>query len=225
MKKASLPPAATAAANKGRSDDNGKTEDTAGAAPSSRGSRLSPALIFGIVFVLLVAIAGGLIAFHPTARARASGLAEAVLSRVGTGGDGGASQGKPGPAPTEKETLAAERAVLEAERARLEALKADLTGREATLARREEAIVAGEQALQDQLNRQAALASDLNRLVRICQQMRPREAAELMEQLDNGQALAILLRLGEASAAQILGAMSRERAAQLIKLLVPVSTG
>jgi flagellar motility protein MotE (MotC chaperone) len=229
MKKASAPPDSAGNGENGENGKNGKNgkngaNDAAEAQQQPRrDKKLSTTIVFGLVFVLLVATAAGLIAFNTTARARASGLVTAILRLAGRGGHEPVNPDNP--PPTEKEVLAAERAALAAERAMLETLKSDLAGLQTALAGREEVLALGEQALQEQMARQAALTADLNRLVRICQQMRPREAAELLEQLETSQALAILLRLGETSAAQILGAMSRDRAAQLIKLMVPVTTG
>ncbi len=217
-----------AVAARGEDDSPQASEGAAEARPDLR---FSPVLVFGIVFLLLAITAASLIVLHPTARTRATALVSAVLRRsppAGTdaGADQGTGPGSPGtPGTGGADALAAERAALAAERARLEALEGELSGLEAILAQREEALAAAQSALDEQIAKQAAFTADLNRMVRICQQMRPREAAELMEQLDDAQALTILLRLAETSAAQILGAMSRDRAAQLIKLMVPAGAG
>ncbi len=54
--------------------------------------------------------------------------------------------------------------------------------------------------------------------------MRPGDAAELLEGLTDQQAICVLKALGDADAAKILAAMSRQRASALMKLMTPVPT-
>jgi flagellar motility protein MotE (MotC chaperone) len=129
-----------------------------------------------------------------------------------------------GPAPAAPPPeAAAERAVLEALRAR----RAEIEARESTAASREVMLAAAErrlmqrveeltalQARLEALERERAAREDagLRGLVRLYEGMRPRDAAQIFDDLDMPVLVSIVDRMKEAKAAPVLGAMRPERA-------------
>jgi flagellar motility protein MotE (MotC chaperone) len=128
----------------------------------------------------------------------------------------------PAPAPAE----AAERAVLEALRAR----RAELEARENAAAQREVMLAAAERRLTQRveelttlqtrleaLERDRAVREDigLRGLVKVYEGMRPRDAAQIFDDLDMPVLLPIVDRMREAKAAPVLAAMRPDRARAL----------
>lgn len=117
----------------------------------------------------------------------------------------------------------AERAVLEALRAR----RAEIDAREVALGQREMLIAAAERRLADRLDELGALRQRLEaesrqrddrteqgwrQMVRLYENMRPRDAAGIFDELDMPVLLQVVDRMREAKAAPVLAAMRPERA-------------
>jgi flagellar motility protein MotE (MotC chaperone) len=146
----------------------------------------------------------------------------------------GASQGPPAagaltpapaPPPPSPEALA-ERAVLEALRAR----RAEIEARERAAEQRETMLAAAERRLTARVEELTALQgrletlerergqreeAGLRGLVKLYEGMRPRDAAQIFDELDMPVLAAIVDRMREAKAAPVLGAMRPDRARAL----------
>ena len=133
----------------------------------------------------------------------------------------------PAPAPV---TLPADPPISDAERATLSALRArraELDARAARLDEREALLTAAERRLTDRLKQMTALQAKLEQLekdrqdrqetnwrglVKTYEDMRPKDAATIFNDLDNGVLIPVLDRMKDAKAAPILAAMTPERA-------------
>lgn len=171
-------------------------------------------VVLGLVVVMLWATAAGLILMHPTANYRAKVFVNNLLGRD-------KAPSVEDEIKAAEERLAQERARLEGEQERLAKEEAALDAREAALTAREQGLDAREALIAEGEERLARLQDDINRIAKLCRQMRPGDAAELLEGLSDQQAIAVLKTLGDADAAKILAAMSRQRATALMKLMTP----
>jgi flagellar motility protein MotE (MotC chaperone) len=128
---------------------------------------------------------------------------------------------------------AAERAVLEALRAR----RAELEARESAAASREVILAAAERRLTQRVEELTALQSRLEALerersvredaglrglVRLYEGMRPRDAAQIFDDLEMPVLVSIVGRMKETKAAPVLGAMRPDRARLLTAELVRI---
>jgi flagellar motility protein MotE (MotC chaperone) len=119
-----------------------------------------------------------------------------------------------------------ERALLEDLRARRQALDT----REATIAARETMLAAAERRLTQRVEELSAMQARLeeldkaareredtnwNNLVRIYENMRPRDAAKIFDELDMPVLLEVMARMKQRSAAPILAGMQPERSRQV----------
>jgi|GEM_PF-2149166 len=190
------------------------------AVPARRGPSLG--LVMLLVLVLLWTTALSLVAFHPTARLRAVTLVDRVLGRDAAVGGG---EDAPDPeAETPEMRLARIEAELSAERARLEQWEQALGQREATVAAHEAQLVLDRADLELATSQLLATGADLARLSRLCRQMKPRDAAALLEGMPNDQILLVLKGIADADAAKIIAAMTPARAAELMRLMAPGET-
>ncbi len=137
--------------------------------------------------------------------------------------------------PAEPPVSDAERALLLDLRQRREALDA----REATLATREQVVGAAERRLADRVAELQALQTRLEALeatrrahdeanwrglVKLYENMKPRDAATIMNDLDMPVLLEVVDRMKEAKAASILAAMQPEKARQVTAELAHLRT-
>ncbi len=140
---------------------------------------------------------------------------------------------QPAPLPPAE---AAERALLEALRGR----RAEIEAQAAGLAAREQMLAAAEHRLGQRvdeltvlqqrleaLERERAAREDagLRGLVRLYEGMRPRDAAQILEELEMPVLLPIMDRMREAKAAPLLGAMRPDRARQVTAELARLRAG
>ncbi len=108
-----------------------------------------------------------------------------------------------------EQALITDQAALEQAQLALAAREADLAEQTAALAEREEALTAAETG-------QADAAAKLEHLVRLTAGMPAEDAVEIMANLDDGLAVAVLSRLSGKDGAEIMAAMEPVQAARLM---------
>jgi flagellar motility protein MotE (MotC chaperone) len=180
-------------------------------------------MIICLVIAMAWSAALSFTVFHAPTRERVVAAVQRMTGRP-TPGDAGEPPGET-QGETKEERLARMEAELLAEAARLAGLEATLREREGALAARETALATREAELELLAASLSAIDADLARLARLCRQLKPREAASLLEGLANDQVLLVLRRITDADAARILAAMPPDRAAELIRLMAPAQPG
>ncbi len=182
-------------------------------------------MVLGLALCLIWATGLALVTLHPTARLRAAHHVDAWLTAVGRGGTAPGDSDPEAVVESEEGRLATLAAGLEAERLRLEQWAAGLAVRDTAITEAEGDLALREAILAQEVEQLTATVADLGRLARLCRQMKPADAAAILEPLDDPHILAVLRGLSDADAAKILTAMSPQRASDLIKLLTPQELG
>lgn len=184
--------------------------------------RMLPLTIIVMLLLLVVKAAGLVRAATPVTEAPAPLSAAAPTSPKPTPAP---PPLQPSAAPKTADNSDAERALLldlRHRRAELDARDAALASREALLAATEKRLVArleelgGLQTRLDAMEKARKARDDQNwqGLVKLYEQMKPRDAAAIFNDLDKPVLLAVLDRMKEAKAAAVLAAMAPERARQ-----------
>lgn len=123
----------------------------------------------------------------------------------------------------ERERLLATReASLDSLRAASEALSADLLAREATL-RKQEELLAERLAQQPAQDTVSAEEKNIEDLLRTYQEMSPRNAAQIMQDLREDLAVTLLSRMPQDQTAAILAKMDSPKAARLTERLAALN--
>ena len=199
------------------------------------GARPLPCAIAVMTLLMGVKTAGLVSALSVSNTAHAS--TPAAVEAKPASPKGCAAAEAPTPAPV---TLPADPPISDAERATLSALRArhvELDTRAARLDEREALLTAAERRLTDRLKQMTALQTKLEQLekdrqdrqeinwrglVKTYEDMRPKDAATIFNDLDNGVLIPVLDRMKDAKAAPILAAMTPERARAVTAQLAQV---
>jgi flagellar motility protein MotE (MotC chaperone) len=204
-----------------------------------RNARPLPYAIAVMALLVAVKTAGLVQAFSVSSPAQAS--THSAEAEAKPAAEHGASP-PPVAAPAPPPAPPADPAISDAEKATLQDLRArrkELDARSARLDEREALLTASERRLTERVQQLTALQAKLEQLdkdrlerqeanwrglVRVYEDMRPRDAAAIFNDLDNAVLIPVLDRMKDAKAAPILAAMTPERARGATSLLAQSRT-